>query len=77
MLNIGQGVLGKYGQINRSVQPAENAKHFFKNFSRGGNNTSRFYKVRALAIPFDLLSPQAQNLLSLGALLRQSRDKQD
>jgi len=27
-MNTGHGVLGKYGQINRLVQPADNAKHF-------------------------------------------------
>ncbi len=40
MLNIGQGVLGNYGQINRSVQPAENAKHFFDSLFHCQSKTS-------------------------------------
>uniref|UniRef100_UPI001AEEE350 hypothetical protein n=1 Tax=Brucella intermedia TaxID=94625 RepID=UPI001AEEE350 len=32
MLNIGHCVLGKYGQTNRPVQAAENAKHFIAKY---------------------------------------------
>lgn len=31
-LNIGHCVLGKYGQTNRPVQAAENAKHFIAKY---------------------------------------------